>query len=62
MSKYKYWDEDVENTVNQTCLGNADVVEIRFKKKVGAFNIHKQDVIHLAKRFGLNVYESDSKL
>ena len=62
MSKHKYWDENVENAVNQAYKGNADVVEIRFNTEVTAFNIHKQDVVHLAKQFGLNVYESDSKL
>ena len=62
LNKYRYWDEDVENAVSHAGLGNIDVVEIQFKKKVEAFNIHKQDVIHLAKQFGLNVYESNSKL
>ena len=62
MSKYKYWDEDVEDAVNQARMGNADIVEIQFKKGVEAFNIHKQDVVYLAKQFGLNVYESNSKL
>lgn len=62
MSKHKYWDEDVEDAVNQAHMGNADVIEIQFKTEVEAFNIHKQDVVHLAKQFGLNVYENDSKL
>ena len=61
MSKHKYWDEDVEDVV-QAYVDNIDILEIQFRKEVEAFNIHKQDVVHLAKQFGLNVYESNSKL
>jgi len=62
MSNYKYWDEDVENEINQAIVGNADIVEIQFSKEVEAFNIHKNDIIHLAKCFGLVVFERDSEL
>ncbi len=62
MSKHEYWDKDVEDATNQAGMGNADVVEIQFNTEVAAFNIHKRDVIHLAKQFGLNIYESSSKL
>jgi len=62
MSDHKYWDEDVEKAVNNACIGNEDSYEIQFKEPVEAFNIHKDDVIHLAKCFGLAVYEKDTAL
>lgn len=62
MSEHEYYDVDVEKEENQARIGNSDVVEIVFNKNVEAFNIHKDDVIHLAKNFGLTVYENDSAL
>lgn len=62
MEEYKFWDDDVEKAENQASIGNADVVEIMFRGPIEALNIHKDDVIHLAKQFGLAVYEKDSEL
>lgn len=59
---HEYNDADVQKTINHASWGNKDIEEIVFKKPVEAFNIHKKDVIHLAKIFGLHVYEGDSKL
>jgi hypothetical protein len=62
MEGYEFWDEDVERVQSQALMGNADLYEIIFKEPVGAMNIHKDDVIQLAKCFGLAVYEKDSAL
>ena len=62
MSDYRYWDEDVKYTVNQAIIGNADVEEIVFKEPIEAFNIHKDDIIYLARQFGLIVFERESEL
>lgn len=59
---HEYYDSDVSKTINHSSFGNADVEEIVFKQPVEAFNIHKDDVIHLAKCFGLSVFEKDSQL
>lgn len=60
MSDYVYFDDDVE--IEIMCVHNIDIYEIAFNKPVDAFNIHKDDVIHLAKLFGLTVYEKESAL
>ena len=62
MSEHEFWDEDVEKITSHASLGNCDVYEIGFNKPVDAMNIHKDDVIHFAKLFGLAVYEKDSAL
>ena len=59
---YKFWDEDVEKIENRANIGNDELYEITFKSPVEAFNIHKNDVIRLARLFGLAVYEADSSL
>lgn len=60
--KYPWYDESVKNAVNQAHIGNADLIEIQFNEPEETFDIHKDDVIHLAKCFGLAVYERESEL
>lgn len=62
MSEYKYHDGNVREAVNQCMNGNADVEEVWFKEPTTSIFIHKQDVIHLARGFGLVVYEKNSSL
>ena len=60
--EYKFWDEDVESVKNCAYIGNEEAHEIIFKKPIEALNIHKDDVIHLAKCLGLVVFERESEL
>ena len=62
MADYKMYDPDICSVINQAGNGNNNVVELAFSEPIEAINIHKDDIIHLAKRFGLVVFESNSKL
>ena len=62
MSDYIFFDKDIEACKSGAVYGNADIYELSLKDGTEAINIHKDDVIHLAKLFGLNVYESTSML
>ena len=57
---YDFYDDDIESF---TDYGD-DVVEIGFRGSDGveAINLHKNDIVYLAKHFGLIVYERDSAL
>ena len=57
---YDFYDEDIESV---TDCGNG-VVELGFRGSDGveAINLHRDDIIYLAKEVGLVVYERDSAL
>ncbi len=58
MSNYKFFDGDVEKVLFEA---HEEVREIVFKDEdQDSLNISKEDVINLAKEFGLVVYEADS--
>ena len=62
MSDHEFWDEDVERIKSHADIGNADVYEVIFNEPIEALNIHKDDVIYLAKLLGLVVYDKCSEL
>ena len=62
MSDYRFSDKDVEKIVSQECMGKSDSYELVFFEPIGALNINKDDVVHLAKLVGLVVCEQDSAL
>jgi len=64
MTNYKFYDNDVEKVLHSVEVGmHKEVREIVFKQKDhGSLLINKEDVIALAKEFGLIVYEYDGHL
>lgn len=62
MSDHIFHDADVDGTKSHADIGNADVIEIQFNGEIDALNVSKDDIVHLAKCFGLVVYEPDSAL
>ena len=59
MSNHQWKDPDIEQVLFE---GDENNREIDFKESVEAFVINKQDVIALAKEFGLIVFEKESQL
>ena len=60
MSDYKWFDSDIEKVTNRAIYGDADSVVVEFSAPVEAVIIHRDDVIHLAKQFGLTVYDTET--
>ncbi len=62
MSNYEFFDKDVEKVLYNVEIGaNEEIREIVFKDEDHvSLNITKQDVIALAKEFGLVVYECNA--
>jgi hypothetical protein len=60
MSDYAYYDQDIKDVKNQEDI--EDVFVIDFTEPSVTLEMHKDDVIHLAKQFGLIVFEAESKL
>jgi hypothetical protein len=59
MESHEWYDEDVHGAYD--CI-RPSTIEIAFRERVEAFVISKQDVVALAKEFGLVVYEKNSNL
>ena len=62
MSDHVFYDEDIVSVINNAHFGNEDVVSINIEIYANSICLHKDDVIHLAKQFGLVVFESESQL
>lgn len=64
MENYKFWDGDIEKGFRCGGFMRDDCYEIVFKRDENRDSVilHKRDVIHLAKCFGLRVFESLSEL
>ena len=59
MTLHKWFDEDVERVLWEGHINNREIV---LRDKTEALLINKEDVIALAKEFGLVVYEEGSNL
>jgi len=59
MTLHKWFDEDVEQVLWEGHINNREIV---LRDKTEALLINKEDVIALAKEFGLVVYEAGSNL
>ena len=62
LEDYEFYDEDIISVNNCAYIGNEEVVEFLTNRATMKFSLHRDDVIQLAKSFGLAVYERKSKL
>ena len=59
---HEFYDQNIEDQVNQGYLGNSDLIELLFYEKTDRCQLHKDDLVYIAKTLGLHVYESSAKL
>ncbi len=62
LEDYEFYDEHVESVENGANVGNDEIYVFQLNNPTTQFTIHKDDVIQLAKFFGLAVYERKSEL